>query len=53
LKEVMVANSSGHDELDQYARDKITKLRLPRVPAEFRDRAFTVQIPVTFAVRKK
>jgi TonB family protein len=53
LKEVTVANSSGHDELDQYTVGKITGLRLPRVPAEFRGRAFTVQIPVTFAVRKQ
>jgi protein TonB len=53
LAEVTVASSSGHDELDQFALDKITKLSLPRVPAEYRGRAFTVQIPVTFAVRKR
>jgi outer membrane biosynthesis protein TonB len=47
-----VANSSGHDELDQYAVEKITRLKMPRVPAEFRGRAFTIQLPVTFAVQK-
>jgi len=52
LSDVTIASSSGNDELDEYARDKITKLRLPRVPAELRSRAFTVQIPVTFAVHK-
>jgi protein TonB len=52
LVDVSVANTSGHDELDQYAVEKLTRLRMPRVPAEFRGRAFTIQIPVTFAVQK-
>jgi len=53
LTDVSVTTSSGHEDLDQYASEKISKLRLPRVPAEFRSRAFSVQIPVTFAVRKR
>lgn len=51
LSDVMVASSSGNDELDQYARDNIANLELPRVPPEFQSRAFTVVIPVMFAVR--
>jgi protein TonB len=52
LLDVSVVSSSGHDELDQYAAGKLTRLKLPRVPSEFRGRALSIQIPVTFAVHK-
>ena len=52
IADVTVARSSDNDELDHYVVDKLSKLRLPRVPAEFRTRAFAVLIPVKFAVRK-
>jgi serine protease Do len=53
LSDVKIASSSGNDDLDRYACDKVANLQMPMVPAEFRSRAFTVQIPVTFAVRKR
>jgi len=52
IADVTVARSSDNQELDHYVVDKLSKLRLPRVPAEFRTRAFAVLIPVKFAVRK-
>ncbi len=52
IADVTVARSSDNEELDHYVVDKLSKLRLPRVPAEFRTRAFAVLIPVKFAVRK-
>jgi TonB family protein len=52
VKDVSVADTSGHGAFDEYAVDKLTQLRLPRVPSEYRGRAFSVQIPVTFAVQK-
>ena len=52
IADVTVASSSGNDELDQYVVSKLSRLRLPHVPAEYRARAFAVQIPVKFAVRK-
>ena len=51
IADATVAASSGTDELDQYVVDKLSHLRLPPIPAEFRAHAFTVQIPVKFAVR--
>lgn len=51
VADTTVASSSGNDELDQYVVDKLSRLRLPRIPPEFRARAFAVQIPVKFAVR--
>jgi TonB family protein len=52
IADVTVARSSDNDELDHYVVDKLSNLRLPRVPAEFRARTFAVLIPVKFAVRK-
>jgi periplasmic protein TonB len=52
IADVTVASSSGNHDLDQYVIDKLSRLRLPQVPPEFWAREFTVQIPVTFAVRK-
>jgi TonB family protein len=52
IADVTVARSSDNEELDHYVVDKLSNLRLPRVPAEFRARAFAVLIPVKFAVRK-
>src|SRR5215813_11684144 len=52
IADVTVANSSGNDDLDHYVIGKLAKLRLPQVPGEFRGRAFTVYVPVKFAVRK-
>ncbi len=52
IADVTVARSSDNQELDHYVVDKLSKLRLPRVPTEFRTRAFAVLIPVKFAVRK-
>jgi len=52
IADVTVERSSDNDELDRYVIDKLSKLRLPRVPPAFRARAFAVSIPVKFAVRK-
>jgi TonB family protein len=49
---VSVWAGSGHDTFDQFAMEKLTALRLPRIPSEYRRRAFSVQIPVMFAVKK-
>jgi protein TonB len=53
LKNVSVLNSSGYEVLDQRAIEKVNSLRMPRVPAEIRSRAFTVRIPIKFALRDK
>jgi len=51
IADATVASSSGNNELDQYVVDKLSRLRLPHIPPEFRARAFAVPIPVKFAVR--
>jgi TonB family protein len=51
IADATVASSSGNVELDQYVVDKLSRLRLPQIPLEFRARAFAVPIPVKFAVR--
>jgi len=51
IADATVASSSGNAELDQYVVDKLSRLRLPQIPVEFRARAFAVPIPVKFAVR--
>jgi protein TonB len=53
LKNVSVLNSSGYEVLDQRAIEKVNGLRMPRVPSEIRARAFTVRIPIKFALRDK
>ena len=51
VADAMIESSSGNNDLDQYVVDKLSNLRLPPIPAEFRARAFAVQILVKFAVR--
>ena len=52
LKDIVVQSSSNYDILDQRALEKLKALVLPRVPAEMKGRAFTVRIPVKFALRE-
>lgn len=48
-QEVRLAQSSGHDMLDEAALDMVTKA-VPRasVPEGLRDKAFVVSLPVVF-----
>jgi len=51
VKDVVVGRTSGYDLLDQRAIQLVKQLRLPKIPSAFRQREFTVTVPITFALR--
>jgi TonB family protein len=53
LKLVAVAKTSGFSLLDERAVSKIKEIRLPKIPEEFRDRAFGVDVPFKFWLRDR
>jgi protein TonB len=52
LKRVTVTLSSGFSVLDDRAVSKIREIRLPNIPDELRERAFSVDVPFRFSLRK-
>ena len=52
VKNIVIGRSSGHDVLDERALEMVKHVRLPKIPSPFREREFTVTIPITFALRK-
>ncbi len=52
LGEITVATSSGFDILDTRAIELVKRIKLPSMPADIESHAFTVRIPVRFAVRE-
>jgi len=52
LKTVTVVHSSGHPVLDDRAVAKIQEIKLPNIPEELRERAFSVDVPIQFNLRK-
>ena len=53
MKGVDVVNSSGISLLDERAVAKVRETALPDVPDELREREFSVDVPVRFALRKR
>ena len=53
MKGVGVVNSSGISLLDERAIAKVRETTLPDVPDELREREFSVDVPVRFALRKR
>jgi len=53
VKGVDVLNSSGFSVLDERAPAKVRETALPDVPDELREREFSVDVPVRFALRKR
>jgi protein TonB len=53
LRLVDVAKSSGFPLLDERAASKIKEIRLPKIPEEFRDRTFSVDVPFKFSLRDR
>jgi len=51
IKDVVVGRTSGYALLDQRAIELVKQLRLPTIPSAFRQREFTVTVPITFALR--
>ncbi len=51
LTQVSVSRSSGYNDLDQFALNKVSNLRLPNVPPTIRSPVFSVYLPITFAIR--
>jgi protein TonB len=52
LGEIAVATSSGFDILDTRAIELVKRLKLPPMPADIEAHAFTVRLPVRFALRE-
>jgi periplasmic protein TonB len=52
LGEITVATSSGFDILDTRAIELVKRVKLPSMPADIESQAFTVRIPVRFALRE-
>jgi protein TonB len=52
LKRVTVTLSSGFSVLDDRAVSKIREIKLPNIPDELRERAFSVDVPFRFSLRK-
>jgi TonB family protein len=48
LGEVLVVRSSGHQVLDEQAREMVRSAELPPVAAELRNRDFSINVPVVF-----
>ena len=53
LKGVTVTKSSGYSVLDDRAVSKIREIRLPNVPDELRERAFSVDVPFKFSLKTR
>ena len=53
LKGVTVTKSSGFSVLDDRAVSKIREIRLPNVPDELRERAFSVDVPFKFSLKNR
>jgi protein TonB len=53
LKTVTTTQSSGYALLDDRAVSKIQEIKLPNIPEELRDRAFSVDIPFRFQLRRQ
>jgi protein TonB len=51
IKDVLLGRSSGYELLDQRAVELVRRSPLPKVPAAFRAREFSVTVPITFALR--
>jgi TonB family protein len=51
IRNILVGDSTGHALLDEKAVDWARGLQYPDVPAELRDRDFTVSFPVVFRLR--
>jgi protein TonB len=52
VKDVVVGRTSGYALLDQRAIELVKQLHLPKIPSAFRQREFTVTVPITFALKK-
>ena len=52
LRAVAVTKSSGFSVLDDRAVSKIREIKLPNIPDELRERAFSVDVPFRFSLRK-
>jgi protein TonB len=52
LKKVTVTRSSGFPVLDDRAVAKMQEIKLPNIPDELRERAFSVDVPFRFSLRK-
>jgi protein TonB len=53
LKSVEIATGSGHEVLDQHAIEMVKRIRLPKIPSAFREREFTVVVPIAFILKKQ
>jgi TonB family protein len=53
LKAVTVTRSSGFSVLDDRAVSKIREIKLPNIPDELRERAFSVDVPFRFSLRNR
>ena len=53
LKTVTVTQSSGYSVLDDRAVSKIQGIKLPSIPDELRERAFTFEVPFRFSLHKR
>jgi protein TonB len=51
LADVVITTSSGYEVLDKRAVELMRRVKLPVVPAEVQSRAFSVRVPVQFALR--
>ena len=53
LRAVTVTRSNGYSILDYRAVSKIWEIKLPNVPAELRERAFSIDVPFKFWLRQR
>ena len=53
VKSVEIVTGSGYEVLDQRAVDMVKQVRLPKIPAVFRAREFSVTVPIAFILRKQ
>ena len=51
IRNIIVGDSTGHMLLDEKALEWARSLQYPDVPAELRERDFTVSFPVVFRLR--
>jgi TonB family protein len=53
LRAVTVTRSSGFSVLDDRAASKIREIKLPNIPDELRERAFSIDVPFRFSLRNR
>ena len=54
IREVVIANSSGHDVLDKVAMDMVRKAApLTEIKAALRNREFSINLPIVFNIEHK